>query len=475
MCRRVGSSCGWLLTLVGGALGVACGSSPCPAEDPPDGDVATETPCPTGADVLFVVDDTPIASEAQQALARALPTLLEALASGNPPEGEPGHDPGMPLFDPIRLHVGVIDADMGVQSESAAELFEAQSFPCDLMGNDAVMRTSGVDTECVPETLAPNEGRFLQFVPGETALPQLTDDVQCLFDTGNVGCFVEQPLEASLKAITPAHSDIRFYGDTGGQGAGGANDGFLRDGSLLTAVVLTTEDDCSVADGSLFELEPDGQKRAGSYNSRCDLERNASYLHPVRRYVDGLLALRPQHPQLVLYSLIAGIPTGMEREPGEPKGVYYDRILNDPGMQIQVLNPGPLCVDGDCNEEGTGCADDWDGCTIVLKDFDNPLAGPYPEWELSDAELDELAAVLPVCSGGPADALPRMFATPARRLVGTAKAMDEAGMRTVVSSVCETNDDQLDYHAAMRDIVASIAATFAEGCGPDADAGPPLP
>jgi len=44
----------------------------------------------------------------------------------------------------------------------------------------------------------------------------IADRVGCLIQTGARGCGFEQPLEAALKALTPAASELRFRQERGG-------------------------------------------------------------------------------------------------------------------------------------------------------------------------------------------------------------------------------------------------------------------
>ena len=143
------------------------------------------------------------------------------------------------------------------------------------------------------------------------------------------------PLEAALKALTPSAGPLRFAARTRGHGDG-ANLGFLRERSLVAVVVVTDEDDESLADAT-FEAADTAEDRV----------LGDAWLHPVRRYATGLRALRPEHPERVAFVAIAGIPPDL----AGPIDSRADaaRILTDPRMR-RVFDPTertsvvPACV-----------------------------------------------------------------------------------------------------------------------------------
>jgi hypothetical protein len=396
-------------------------------------------------DLLFVVDSSLSMLAEQAALTAEFPVLMTTLASGNPGEGEPGHNPDLPEFNPVSMHVGVITVDMGVHEQSVADLLEMAGVPCDLMGEDGVMRIAG--DGCAPSLLDADGGRFLVFDPTATDSNEFTNDFACLAAVGAGGCFIEQQLEAVLKAITPSDSPIEFFNNTSGQGnPGGANAGFVRDGSLVAVILVTDEDDCSLADPT---LNRDDSGYAGQINPRCFLPRNAAALHPLQRYVDGLVALRPDNPGLVVFSMITGIPPDLAPTEAERENMvaFYDRVLADSRMQLLVGTPGP--------------GFDWD----------NPTFAPTDPTTLTDQQLEDYSAVWPTCIRDIPNTNEKGIADPAIRLVSAARAMENAGIKTLVSSICkqDANDPaRLDFSDALDDILKLIADIVAGACLPRA-------
>jgi hypothetical protein len=411
------------------------------------GDGGEGNDCVHQVDLLLVVDSSASMGAEQPALVAELPALLTTLGNGNPPVGELGHDPDLPAFEPVDLHVGVITVDMGLHDQMLVDSLPP-NFTCDLMGDDGIMRVAGQG--CAPSLLDAGGGRFLRFVPGETNAGTFVDDAACLAAVGFDGCFIEQQLEAVLKALTPSNSSIGFFGGPGGQGnPAGANAGFVRDGSVAVVILVTDEDDCSLADPS---LNREGTGYPGEINPRCFLPRNASALHPLTRYVDGLAALRPGSPGRVIFSLIAGMPTDLVRGGAETQVAFYDRVLADSRMQLLVGTPGTLLED-----------------SRVIFDWGNPIVAPTDPTTLTDQQLQNYTSVWPTCIRDIPGTQEKGIADPAIRLVRAARAMEVAGVQTLVSSICKvhpTDPARLDFSAAFGDIRATIATTVATTCPP---------
>ena len=108
-------------------------------------------------------------------------------------------------------------------------------------------------------------------------------------------------------------------------------------------------------------------------NTRCILYPDA--LYPQARYVDGFLGLRA-HPGLLVYSVIAGMPTGTVSD--------YDALLADPLMTPRV-------------------------------------------------DPSDTNRIVPACESAGGSAFP------ARRMVEVARDLDRAGVQTSVSSICESS------------------------------------
>lgn len=287
-------------------------------------------------DLLFVIDNSTSMQQEQMQLRSELPKLVEVLTSGDR-DGDGSQD-----FPPVKsLHVGVVTSDMGVGGNTIGSCDEP------LFGDDGALRTTSKDPGCVEAY-----PKFLEFSPGAAGNTEATSQFQCLSIQGLAGCGFEQQLEAALKAVTPSSSDIVFYDNSKGQ-ADRANAGFLRDDSLLAVIMATDEEDCSASNPSeLFNLESTVLVEPAP-NLRCFRFKDQA-LHPVQRYVDGLLATRSS-PDLFVFAGIVGIPVSNEGTPWD--GQEFDAMLAHDKMQEEVdPNSSPLTLFTSCDVPGLGQA-----------------------------------------------------------------------------------------------------------------------
>ena len=344
-------------------------------------------------DLLVVMDTSNSMETEQQTLAAQLPRFVRALATGDI-DGD-----GTPEREPIEdLNVGIITPDLGTGGFTVPTC----AFP--EFGEDARLRTfSGADRDpaCSDRSFPP----FLSFVPS-VDLPMIdafVEDTSCLVRAGTGGCSFEQQLEASLKAVTPAGSHLRFFRETLGHGDG-FNRGLLRDDSLLVILHVTDEDDCSAADPELYN--PSSSIYPGDINTRCVEHPEA--LHSINRYVSGLLSLRGADD--LIYALVSGVPEDLLPAPPapgmRPERPDYDAILSDPRMTPRT----------------TG--------------------GPSP-------------SVVAACTTDGGREIP-----PARRLMEVARGLDERGVRTMPSSMCASNA----YDAVIEGVLSTAAIRGAERC-----------
>lgn len=306
-------------------------------------------------DLLFVVDDSPSMAEEQETLQRELPRLVQRLLDGRAADGSP-------RFPSItNANIGVVSADLG--TAGAADAHPA----CDAWGDDALLRHASSSPGCDAEY-----PQFLEYrarppllAPPSPETPQsVAADFACIASTGTMGCAYAQPLESALKALWPASAaftarpdrmapiELSFLGDRstdGGLGHGeGAHQDFLRNDrrnglSLVSVVIVTDQDDCSVADPSFFAPSAAGQSPA----ARC--AANHASLFPIARYVEGLRGLRAGNEQLVLFHVIAGVPEDLVATVPEDFGDnpgsqdrFYDALLGDSRMQPLARADGTL-------------------------------------------------------------------------------------------------------------------------------------
>ncbi|MEM9074188.1 MAG: hypothetical protein AAGE52_37190 [Myxococcota bacterium] len=284
-------------------------------------------------DLLLVIDNSSSMTQEQVALTRALPFFIEALTQGDI-DGDGDTD-----FVPVNsLQVGVVTTDMGTNGNMIPTCGEPN------FGEDGLLRTTG--NRVIPGCAAtyPN---FLEYRAGLSDPTQIADDLTCVASVGTDGCGVEQQLEAALKAASPSTAPIRFHADTTGHGDG-ENEGLIREDALLLVILLTDEEDCSFADPELFN--PSSALYPGDLNLRCFQFPEA--VHPVRRFVDGLIALKT-NPRRLMFAAIAGIPEGLIPASGL---LDYDAILSDE-LMTEVVDPDrPWRLRPSCNRPGTGVA-----------------------------------------------------------------------------------------------------------------------
>lgn len=368
-------------------------------------------------DLLFMIDNSGSMQEEQQSLVAELPRMIQTLTSGDL-DGDGEED-----FPPVQsLQVGVITSDMGVGESIVPR--------CSMgLGDDGRLRTTGSDG-CVPSGIS-SQG-FLSFDPSGSVTPTaFADAVRCVAIAGIEGCGFEQQLEAVLKAVVPSTSGVSFYSGTLGHGDTN-HAGFVRDDALLAMIVVTDEDDCSVANPDLYN--PSSTTFSGELNLRCFLHgANPEVVHPVNRYVDGLAAAHD--PRLTIFAAITGIPVD--------------------------IAPGGSCSDGSTCPRGTAC-ETVGGQSYCLApggslvNFDAILEHPDME-EMPDPA--NASVLRPSCIAPEG----RGKAFPGRRIVQTARGLTALGASGVVASICRS-----DFTGAATGIIQRIADALGNVCLPRA-------
>ena len=176
-------------------------------------------------DLLFVLDDS-VGSEAMQStLQGAFPDFLQTL--GALPSGMPD------------LHIGVISTDLGTQGAldptwgpsigAGPGLCAEEGKAGNLLGSTSVTGSFISDLDAGDGTRSTNY------------TGTLTEAFTSISSLGGDGCGIEQPLQAAVRAL----------------GNNPANAGFLRDDANLAVILLTNEDDCSLARSALLAPNTD--------------------------------------------------------------------------------------------------------------------------------------------------------------------------------------------------------------------------
>lgn len=320
-----------------------------PSVDAGGVDAGPPPPPPNDLDVLIQMDDSNSVTEEQWRFLSNLPRFVTAVMTGDvdgdrTPDAEP--------FDSLR--VGVVTSDMGTGG------FPVPTCEGSRFGRDGVLSTTG-HTQIMGCT--DSYPSFLEY-SAATSLDDYVRDLGCVGTVGTGGCGFEQPLEATLKALTPraatagtapGFEPMRFFDETGGHGDG-LNAGFLRDDSTLVILMMVVEDDCAAADPDLYNI--DSTRYSDDLNLRCHLHGDEA-LHPVSRYVDGFLQLR-RYPNHLVFVPIGGIPADLATVPGEPTRwgplTSDDPAIRDDRMEQRIEPSMPTRFTPSCNEPGTGLA-----------------------------------------------------------------------------------------------------------------------
>jgi hypothetical protein len=255
-----------------------------PLEDTGSG--APDKPCPEGmhmalevtssevppVDILVVVDNSMSMAEEQASLASSFPTLLRGILEGSG---------GIRVDD---LHVGVVSTDMGTGGYDVETCFD----PVD--GDDGILQHEPNPSLAGCDSAYPSYLSYTAEPPDIPAVDKLSRDFGCIATLGIDGCGFEQQLKAGKRALVD-HRD-------------GENAGFLRPESLVIALFLTDEEDCSVKVGGegIFDTLDSSM---GHLCLRC--YHHPHLLEPVETYVEALRSLRTD-PDRLIAAFLVGVP-----------------------------------------------------------------------------------------------------------------------------------------------------------------------
>lgn len=254
-------------------------------------------------DLLFVIDDSGSMEDEQESLRREIPQLVRGLTS--PPLG----DDGQPLWNAAEsLQIAIVTTNLG--TNGVPEPSSRVGTACSANGN------RGDDGAL----LACPGGAISQWTPGDD-IDAFVADIGSCADVGTDGCGLEQPLLAGVKAL--------------------ANAGFPREGSLLGVVMLSDEEDCSLADPATFFS---GGEVGPQINQRCYTD--GASLVPTAEIVRQLLEGRD--PSSFVFAALVGMPEDLT-------GAELPAILDDSRMDYVLSLSNDLGVEPACtrrNEAG---------------------------------------------------------------------------------------------------------------------------
>jgi len=263
-------------------------------------------------DVLFMVDNSPSMIDKQESLRASFPTMMDQLALL--PDGLPN------------LHVGVITSDMGTSALDGSigpGIGGTAQGGCNGLGNAGALHSDGTIVT----------GQYLSDVAGSMGRErnytgELRDAFSAIAGVGANGCGFEQPLSAIHAALDPGNT---------------ANVGFVRDEADLAVILLSDEDDCSLAETGLLATDTsvlgplqsfrctrfgvtcdDGGATTAAMNqpgpkNGCHQSTTSPLLADVHAFAQELQA-RKADPSQVVVAAIVGDPTPVEVELSAPQG-----------------------------------------------------------------------------------------------------------------------------------------------------------
>ncbi len=399
-------------------------SPPDVTRPPPD---VTTVPGSGSVDLLLVIDDSNSMLRSQNAFVGSVGAAVSAMLRAGVTD----------------VRVGVISTDLGTPG------YTIPSCSAGVRGDDGLLnpRVNGPASQqraLPPVTASLFCGDMLERAPYVTVTA--ADDPMavlwrptCHADLGIGGCGLEQPLEAIRRALVTQSAE------------GGPNAGFLRPEAALAILLLTDEDDgsvrqCDQHDGvgacdDASDVYNVSSTRWGSsdlnlrfYNYAPGSAQDPTW--PIDRYVDparparGLLALKPGHPERIVFGAITGAPTALPRTAAG--ATDWDALLGPPAA---------------------GRPDDFNA-RDATRAYANPMAvgGPI---SMRQQDLDPTCPTrtLPACrfatlTNEPScslDAQP--FAWRARRVAEVARRFDESALcggapcrNGMVASICAPGD-----------------------------------
>ncbi|MDQ3032854.1 MAG: hypothetical protein M3Y87_10585 [Myxococcota bacterium] len=319
-------------------------------------------------DLLLVVDDSGSMSEEQVNLAEEIPLLIRDLTT--PPDLDADGEPDWGAAE--RLRIAIVNSDVGT---AGAIPPDGLGDSCSGFGDAGQLHTS--------ELCAGAQPGLQVYEPGDDAEAFATR-IGCIVESlGTSGCGIEQQLEAGARGVEA-----------------GLPLGFPADDAILAVLVLTDEEDCSLADPDAFYSE----FTRATGNVLC--QRAAQGIGGARpEWLTSIdtLAMRlsaGRDEQSFVFAAITGIPVDLSG------GTAID-ILADAEMQY---------------EERAG------------------LHGLEP---------------VPACAGFRADGTSLGAAAPARRIV----ELSQRFTGSVLHSICTD-----DFRPAIRDLTTSIARNLPSVC-----------
>ena len=277
-------------------------------------------PISSDIDILFVIDDSPSTADKQAVFVSNFPKFVQALdmfAGGRP-----------------NVHIGVVSSSVDIKNQNFGTGCPSPNTTADGRLQNAPRQTgcsAPTDKYLIDVKDATGGGRTVNYSG------TLDAALGCIAQLGTGGCGFEAQLEAMKKAL---------------DGHLPENAGFLRPGAYLAVIFLTDEDDCSVQDYSIFNLDantvgpgdfrcqplyaydcdqPISATAGGTYHN-CTV-KTGSYLQDTKYYHDFLAGLKSEGQVVVA---VLG---------GDPKSdIDMTGAINTPFVQSLALLPSCMAT-----------------------------------------------------------------------------------------------------------------------------------
>ena len=250
-------------------------------------------------DILFMIDNSPSMADKQEILKSAVPVLLARLVSplcldsdgkpsgaGAKADGTCGPPGSTPEFAPIAdIHIGIVSSSLGAHGGSICSTESAspgsnQNDRGHLIGT---MR-SGLSSWQSSGFLAWDPAGTANVPPGENDPAKLSADFAAMVQaTGEHGCGYEASLESWYRFLIDPEPPMEVTQAAGVSVRQGVDadllaqrKAFLRPDSLLSIVMLSDENDCSIRDDGLGWMVSSGLRMpkataacASNPNDKC--------------------------------------------------------------------------------------------------------------------------------------------------------------------------------------------------------------
>jgi len=368
--------------------------------------------CYEGLELLVVVDDSPSMKNEQEVLPSAFLNLVNALTN-------PVSDWYYSSVDEMRL--AVVTSDMGLQwgghPYQDGDGWPDDAIPCSPAGRDGRFRTYGpgstvhlrdgeipcyedgsqcpsgwsceeVDEGGVGSCEAPqDQGQDLscpepgadriEWHPEDEFDPDAALKSSCLACAGADGCELEQPLSAAVRALSRQDQQ-----------------GFLSPRLLLAVMVISDEDDCSIAASDFF-LSPELQEPGARAVDRACVQ-GGQHLYTAEEIRNAIFNAKSgtyeQHPgnSDVLFVAIAGVPTNDTCQ-GNGNDLESAHCLDHELMQVEHVVP----PQGQEDEDGAGL---HPACTLVDGAEELVRASPGRRYVELAQEFGNMGYVHSICN-----------------------------------------------------------------------------